>query len=239
LVITEFKLFLREPEAVFFTFIFPLFFLFLTMEVFIPEDAPKEIVINEILPALMVMIIATIAIFSVPLTIVTYRQIRFIKRLKATPIAPFTMLSAWGMANFVTSILGILLLIVAGKQVYGAEFEGDFPTFAAGFTLTILSLASFFLIIAAVARSERAASSISTIAYIPVMLFSGVFMPLNMLPDWVTTYISPFIPVTHGVKLLQELWLGDPLLDLSKEIIVLSGFLTFGAIVAAKTFRWE
>lgn len=238
LAFTEFKLFMREPEAVFFTFIFPLFFLFLIMEVFIPEDAPRQ-VINDILPALIVMIIATIAITGVPQTIVSYRRMKFIKRLKATPVTPFTVLSAWGMANFVVTILGILLLIAAGKLVYEAEFGGEILTFSAGFVLTILSLVSFFLIIAAVSRTERAASSIGMMVYLPVMFFSGVVMPLEQLPDWIARYISPFIPVTHGVELLQGLWLGEPLFNLSKEITVLSGFLIFGAIVAAKTFRWE
>lgn len=140
LAFTEFKLFMREPEAVFFTFIFSLFFLFLIMEVFIPEDAPRQ-VINDILPALIVMIIATIAITGVPQTIVSYRRM---------------------------------------KLVYEAEFGGEILTFSAGFVLTILSLVSFFLIIAAVSRTERAASSIGMLVYLPVMFFSGVVMPLEL-----------------------------------------------------------
>ncbi|MCL0090351.1 hypothetical protein M1O54_08435, partial [Dehalococcoidia bacterium] len=56
---TELRLFQREPIAVLFTFIVPVFFLFLTMEVFIPGDAPREIVINYVTPSLMVLIIAS------------------------------------------------------------------------------------------------------------------------------------------------------------------------------------
>ncbi|MCL0058499.1 ABC transporter permease [Dehalococcoidia bacterium] len=239
LMFVEFKLTLREPMALIGTFFFPLLFLFLVMEVFIPEDVPPEIFVNLVLPQFIVIITATTAIFGVPITIVSYRRIKFMKRLKTTPVTPFPMLGAWGIANFALILLGMLPLIAVAKLLYGAEFGGEFLTFSAGFVLTILSLVFFFLIIAAVARTERAATGIAQITFSSVLFLSGAFVPLDMLPVWIARYISPLIPATYAVELLRGLWLGEPLLDLSKEVIVLSGFLIFGAIIATRTFRWE
>ncbi|MCL0098521.1 ABC transporter permease [Dehalococcoidia bacterium] len=236
---TELKLFRREPIALFFTFILPVFFLFLTMEVFIPGEAPKEIVINYVAPSLMVLIIASGAIFSVPLSIVSYRDIKFLKRLKGSPVTPLTILASLALSDFIVTVLGIALLAVVAVLVYDASLAGSLLSFLAGFVLAFLSLGAIFLFIPAVARSARTAIAISQIIFFPVMFFSGVFIPLDMLPDWIVRYISPYLPVTHAVELMQGLWLGIPLLDLTREVLILLGILCLGLVIAARTFRWE
>ncbi|MCL0064788.1 ABC transporter permease [Dehalococcoidia bacterium] len=236
---TELRLFWREPEALFFTFILPVFFLFLTMEVFIPGEAPKAIVINYVAPSLMVLIIAGTTIYSVPQTIVHYRKIKFLKRLKGSPVTPVTILASLALSDFIVTVLGIALLAVVAVLVYDASLAGSLLSFLAGFVLAFLSLAAIFLFIPAVARSPRAASAIGMFIYFPVMFFSGVFIPLDMLPDWIARYISPYLPVTHAVELMQGLWLGIPLLDLTREVLILLGILCLGLVIAARTFRWE
>ncbi|MFW0859215.1 MAG: ABC transporter permease [Dehalococcoidia bacterium] len=239
LAVTEFKLTLREPLAVFFGFAFPVLFLFLTMEIFIPADAPKEIVVNYIVPPLMVLVIASTAIFGVPMTIVGYREIKFFKRLRATPLNPLVLLGSLGIANFIVTILGILLLVLGGKLFYQARFDGNLLIFSSGFLLGFLSLISMGFIIVSVGRTVRRTIVTSNIIFLPTMFFSGVFVPLDMLPDWTANYISPFMPMTYAVKLLQGLWLGEPLVDFAKEMIFLLGFLVLGLAISAKTFRWE
>lgn len=236
---TELQLFRREPVALFFTFIFPVFFLFLIMEVFIPADVPREIVVNQVVPPLMVLVIATSAIFNVPTSIVTYRQIKFLKRLKGSPITPVTVLGSLALANFIVTLLGIALLAAAAILAYNAAFDGNLIFFLAGFILSFASLAAIFLFIPAVASSQRTGETISQIVFFPMMFLSGVFMPLDMLPDWVRHYISPFIPLTHAVELMEGLWLGTQISDLIWEVFILLGILCVGLVIAAYTFRWE
>ena len=236
---TELKLFWREPEAVFFMFILPVFFLFIIMEVFTPANVAKEVVINQVVPALMGLIIASTAIHSVPQTVVNYRKIKFLKRLKGTPVTPVIILSSLGMAEFIVTVLGIVLLIVVAVLVYGAVLTGSILAFLAGFLLVFTSLAAFFLFIPAVARSPRTASVIGMVIYFPVMFFSGAFVPLDMLPAWIVQYISVVMPVTYAVELLQGLWMGESLLSFAWEIVILTGIFCLGLVVAACTFRWE
>ncbi|MCL0079160.1 ABC transporter permease [Dehalococcoidia bacterium] len=239
LISMEVRVFRREPIAVFFALIFPVFFLFLTMEVFIPAEAPREIVINYVTPSLMVLIIATGAIFGVPLSIVTYRQIKFLKRLTASGARSLTILGSIALANFMITVLGIALLAVAAMLVYDATLAGSLISFLAGFVFTFLSLGAIFLFIPAVVRSARAANALSQIIFFPVMFFSGVFIPLDMLPDWIAHYISPFIPITHAAELMQGLWLGTPLVDLIWQVLILLGILCLGLVIAVRAFRWE
>ncbi|MCL0090822.1 ABC transporter permease, partial [Dehalococcoidia bacterium] len=175
----------------------------------------------------------------VPLTIGHYRNIKFLKRLKGSPVTPVTILGSLALSDFMVTVLGIALLAVVAVLVYDANLAGSLLSFLAGFVLAFLSLGAIFLFIPAVARSARTAYALSRIIFFPLMFFSGVFIPLDMLPDWIARYISPFIPITHAVELMQGLWQGIPLLDLTREVLILLGILCLGLVIAARTFRWE
>jgi ABC-2 type transport system permease protein len=236
---TELRLFRRELTALLFTFIFPTLFLFLTMEVFIPGDVPREIAINWVTPRFMLFIITNTAISGMPETIVYYRQIKFLKRLKGSPVTPLTILGSLALANFIVTLLGIALLTYVAIRIYGASLAGSPISFLAGFVLAFVSLAAIFLFIPGIARSPRTADVISDIVFFPMLFLSGVFIPLDMLPAWITRYISPLMPITHGVELMQGLWLGTPFFDLTREVLILVGILCLGLVIAARTFRWE
>lgn len=248
LLACEFKLFFREPLAAFFTFVFPVFFLFLTMEVFVPEPIIQvpaggrvvEIrVVNHVLPNLMVMIIATTSLMSLPLTALNYREIRFLKRLKANPVTSACVIAALGSAYFAINSTGVGILTVASVAAYGAENQGSMAAFLFSYTLSFLAIAAMgFGFIGSLVKTSRTGLAIGQILYFPAMFFSGVFVPLDQLPGWVRP-ISEVIPFTHAARFMQGIWRGLPLGDFTSEIIVLLGLLAAGAVVSARNFRWE
>ncbi|NKQ39784.1 MAG: ABC transporter permease [Methanosarcinales archaeon] len=240
LVTTELKLFSRDPMPVFATLIRPIFILFFVMEFIIPAgNIPKDDVINEIVPSLMVLVVILVATFNIPMSAATYREIKFLKRLRATPVHSLAILNTLVSANFITCVLGIIPVILASVWIYQAEFEGCVLIFLFGFLLVFLSLTSFFLFIASTCENSRSAMAISIFILIPIMFFSGVFIPLDMLPNWIVNYISPLIPATYAVDLLQGLWVGDCISDFLIEVLILFGFLIIGFVVAIKLFKWE
>lgn len=239
LTANELMLFWRTPIAMFFTLMFPVAFLVLSMEVFIPADAPKEIVVNHVAPSLMVLIMSSTAIYAVPGTIASYRQSKFLKRLKCSPARPVAILGSLAASSFTVTVAGIGLLIVAATLLYGARLAGSYIGLLGAFNLAFWSLAATFLFISAVTRSERTSATIAQIVFFPVMFLSGVAIPIERLPDWIALYISPFIPVTHAVELMQGAWSGAPLDTLIVPMIALVAFLLLGLAVATYTFRWE
>jgi ABC-2 type transport system permease protein len=70
------------------------------------------------------------------------------------------------------------------------------------------------------------------------MFVSGATIPLEVLPEGVR-HAARFIPLTHVVTLLRGVWAGEVWGEHLTEVIVLLGVLAVGAIVSAKTFRWE
>jgi len=244
----EFKLFVREPTAAFFTFVFPVFFLFLTMEVFIGRPVIEvatatgimEVrVINYVLPNIILMIIATTAFMSLPIITVDYRQTRFFKRLRANPVSSSTILAALGVVYFIITFCGIMLLALLAFTIYGASIEGNIFLFILSLAFSYMAIASIgFGLLGSLLRTSRSALAVGQIIYFPAMFFSGVFVPIDQLPEWLRP-VSEYIPITHAVRLMQGMWLGEPIGNFLREIIILAGVILLCVFVAVKKFRWE
>ena len=139
----EAKLFLREPIGAFFTLVFPLMMLFLFGSIY--GNTPSEYfnglgTVDVSVPAYTAMIIATTGLVGLTITIASYRETGVLRRLRATPIRPVSVLVAQLIVLFVMTTLGMFLLVIAGKLVYDMRFDGNVFSVLAGFTLSSLKV---------------------------------------------------------------------------------------------------
>ena len=74
------------------------------------------------------------------------------------------------------------------------------------------------------------------VAFFPMMFLSGMTIPLMFMPPGVQEFAN-WLPLTHVVYLLQDIWLDDAWNSLSG--LILLGVLAVGTAVSTATFRWE
>lgn len=246
LTAVEFRIFLREPMAVFFNLFFPLMFLFLTMHVFLPKSQVENGAINVYIPAFIIIITTGVSFFNIPIYIVKYRNTKFLKRLRVAPINPATILLSLGTANLLMLIFGLVILVLLGVFFYGAQFDGNIFLFLGGVMLSFLSLGSLGLMVASFTRGMRTVNVVGQIIYYPMLFLSGA-IPLD-LPNWLETF-SKILPITYGVELTKRLWnhsyfentlhqqwqTSSPWID----VAILAAYFVVGMTLALKTFKWE
>ena len=238
---TEIKLFFREPVGAFFTLVFPLMMLFLFGTIYGNDPSPYFNGYGSVdvsVPAYTAMIISTTGIMGLSITMSTYREKGILRRLRVTPIRPQVILFAQIVVIFLMTLMGMLLLILAGKAVYNLRFDGNALHVALAFVLSSLSFYSLGFVLAAVMPNARTAQVVGMVIFYPMLFLSGAGMPLELLPDRVRK-ISKFLPLTHVVTLLRGLWIGNAWSQHYTEVIVLSCLLVAGVLVSARTFRWE
>jgi len=241
LTLAEAKLFLREPEAAFFTLVFPLVMLFIFGSIY--GNEPTDFFggrgsVDVSTPAYMAMIIATTGLLGVAINVATYRERGILRRYRATPLRPTAILASQVVVNFVMTLLGALLLIIAARLVYGLRFEGNVLNVLGAFTLSTLSFFTVGFLLASLAPTARVANIVGMVIFYPNLFLSGAALPKEMFPDGVLL-VSRVLPLTYVVDLLQGLWFGETWGDYLTEVAVLVGVLVIGVIVSAKTFRWE
>jgi ABC-2 type transport system permease protein len=237
----EAKLFLREPASAFFTLVFPLLYLFMFGIISGNEPTPQfggQRTIDASIPGLTAVIICTTGLMSTTMTMSTYRENGVLRRLRTTPVSPLVVLIAQVIVVFSMTALGMLLLVAAGTLVYHVRFEGNAFSMLAGFVLSSLSFFALGFILAGIMPTARSAWVVGMVLMYPMMLLSGAFFTLEILPATVQK-VAVFLPLTYVVNLLRGLWNGQPWGGLLLEVGVLVGMLVLGVLVSAKTFRWE
>jgi len=237
----EFKLQMRNVITLFFALVFPVMMLLLFGMMY--GNEPSDFTggrgtVDLMLPAYTCMIVAVTGLMALPLTIAAYREQKILKRFMATPIQPAQILAAQVVVNSVTTLAGIALLLVVAKLVYNVQFFGSVPVVFLAFLLVMAGMFSLGLMIAGVAPNGRAASSLASLIYFPMLFLSGASLPLYIMPKSIVT-ISKFLPLTYGVRLLSGVWLGGPILDYGLELAVLAGMTILCVGLSTRFFKWE
>jgi ABC-2 type transport system permease protein len=238
---TEIKLFLREPMAAFFTLAFPLMLLFLFGSIYGNEPNPFFGGFGSVdvsVPAYTAMIIATSGLLSVTIAVASYRERGILRRLKATPSRPQAILGAQVIVMFLMTTLGMTLLVIAAKVVYGLRFNGSPLSVAAAFVLSSLSFFALGFVLAGLLPTARTAQIVVMVLFYPMIFLSGATIPWEGLPESIRQF-AQVLPLTHVVSLLRGLWMGDPWEKHLTEVGILAVLLIVGVLVSSKTFRWE
>jgi ABC-2 type transport system permease protein len=236
---TEFKLFLREPAAAFFTLVFPLILLFVFASIFGNERDPEfgnwgaaDVMVQGYIG----LIIGTVAFMGIPVTIGSYRQFGVLKRLRATPLKAPVVIVAHILVNGIITGLGTILLIVAGMLVY------DLRTPEAPFALVgawLLSYLSFSVVgftLAGIFSTSRTAQAVGSAIYFPQMFLSGAAFPRELFPDGLRR-ATEFLPMTQINILISDLWRGEGWNWVAVGALTMIGVVA--AALAFRYFRWE
>lgn len=236
----DFKLFIREFAAMFFTLVFPVMLLLIFGGMF--GNKPSKHFnghgyVDISTPAYIAMIIAVTALMCLPLAVCDYREKKVLKRFMATPMPPSYILISQIIINFVMTIVGMIFLVLAGKIIFNLHFFGKIFPLALAFTLSTLSFFSLGFIIASLAPGLKSATVIANIVYFPMIFLSGAVFPTEMMPKMMLK-ISRFIPLTYVVDLLKGVWMGGNLLNYKLELIILIVIFIISIIVSVFTFRW-
>src|SRR3990170_5997257 len=241
LTVMELKMFLRNPTGAFFTIIFPLMLVLVFGSIYSNEanhDFGGYGIVDVYVPSFTGMIVAIAALTILNTEIATAREKGVLRRLKATPLRPITIMTSKLIMVFMVTSLGMVIMIVAGKLAFGLRFNGNPLEVIVAFVLSSFSFFAFGLVIASLMPNVRAAESVGFILLFLMLFLSGVFVPFEVVPDTVQQ-VAQVLPMTHVTTLMRGLWIGQSLAEHLKEIVVLLGILVAGVIISAKIFRWE
>jgi ABC-2 type transport system permease protein len=107
--------------------------------------------------------------------------------------------------NVAVVILGTGLLLVVGAAVFDIPVPQDPVGFLAAFLLGTGSVFSLGLLAVAIARTSHSVGGLVLIAYLPIMILGGVYLPPQFLAD-ILKRVGEFTP--PGVQGLQDAWTG-------------------------------
>jgi ABC-2 type transport system permease protein len=236
----EAKVFVREPMGVIGTLGLPVvMFIFLgrTFGTNMPGAATlRETPFN--VPVLSALLIAINAVTSLVAIMAIYREGGILKRLRATPLSPVTILSAHVIVKLAFTVVGLALLVVAGRRMFPGVMAVPLASFTAALLLSTLSILSLGFIVASLVPTARFAQPISSAIFFPMVAISGLFFPLSRFPPWLRVAAGA-LPTTHAVSLMQSVWNGTGWAGHWADAAALVIIGVVSCFVATRVFRWE
>ena len=241
--VMQLKLYLREPVAFFFSLAYPALLLLLFGFIFGNDPDPEFWgrnfgTVDASVPAYAGIIIGTVALMGIPIDTAVSRETGVLRRYRATPLHPAAYLLASVAVYLMIALLGMAILVLTGKLVFGLRIAGSWLNVLAAITLSALSFYSLGYLIASLVPTARAAQAVGMVIFFPMMFLSGAGMPLQLLPEGLRK-VSDFLPLSYVVRLIQGLWFGELWSDLWLSVLVLIGMLVIATAISAKIFRWE
>lgn len=236
----EAKIFVREPMGVIATLGFPVL-LFVVLGRMLDtggaglatsEPPPFNV------PVLVALLITLTAVTSLVAIIAIYREGGILKRLRATPLSPVTILSAQVVVKLVFTVISLALLVLAGRQLVPGAMEVNLASFTLALLLSTLSVLSTGFVIASVVPTARFARPISAAVFYPMIALSGIFFSVDQLPASLRA-VARILPTTHAVSLMQGVWEGSGWGAHWGDALALVIILAVCVGASTKLFRWE
>jgi ABC-2 type transport system permease protein len=236
----ETKIFTREPMGFVGTLVVPLVLFIVLGRAFganKPVAAPEvDIPFN---PAILAaVLIALSAVQSLVAIISIYREGGILKRLRATPLSPVTIMGAQVVVKLVFTVISLALVMAAGRRLFPGVMGVNVFSFTAATLLGTFSILSLGFVLASIVPTARFAQPIGAAVLYPMLAVSGLFFPVDRLPRALQALAFVF-PTTHAVALLQGVWNGSGWgahwVDVAALLVL---FCAFTAL-STRVFRWE
>ncbi|MEV0846697.1 ABC transporter permease [Streptomyces sp. NPDC049954] len=230
----ETRMLLRNGEQLLLTVIIPslLLVLFSTVDV---VDTGAGDSVDFLAPGVLALAVMSTAFTGQAIATGFDRRYGVLKRLGASPLPRWALMTAKTLSVLVTEVLQVALLTVIALAL-GWSPHGN-PVWVV--LLLLLGTAAFSglgLLMAGTLKAEATLAA-ANLVFIVLLVCGGVIVPLDKFPDAVRAVLEllPVAALSDGLRDVLQHGAGVP----GKDLLVLAVWTVLGLGAAARFFRWE
>lgn len=250
--VLELKMYSREKESVFFSFLFPILLLTLFSVIFGGQfeegaDAGGMTAGLFFLPGMLAAGILLTSFQTMALSVATERDDGSLKRLRATPMPPATyFLGKVGLVG-VTSTLQTVLLLLVATTFFGVDLPDTadrWAVFVAVFVLGVFSGTVLGIAYSSIATSR----SIGAVVIAPTLVLqfiSGVYIAFTDIPPWLQQ-VAALFPLKWIAQGMRSVFFPPEMAsaemagswETGLTLAVLLAWGIGGLVLCVTTFKW-
>jgi ABC-2 type transport system permease protein len=239
LTLTELKLLLRTPAALFWGVGFPLaawIVIGLIPGTGKPVEALGGASVQETyLPIIITFAVVMLGVQFLPVTLVSYRERGILRRMFTTPVTPQKLLTAQIVLILGVQIATTALIAILGTAAFSASI-GQPLAFILAFLLMAAAVSTVGMLVAAVSFTSKAAAAVGGVLFFVLLFFSGLWLPRAEMPGPLRG-VSDATPVGAGVQAIQDAVAGHWASGL--YFGVMAAWVIVCGVLAVRLFRWE
>ncbi|MDH6576594.1 ABC transporter permease [Kitasatospora sp. MAP5-34] len=231
----ETKMLLRNGEQLLLTVIIPtvLLVLFSAVDVVSVTGPGKRV--DFLAPGLLALAVMSTAFTGQAIATGFERRYGVLKRLGASPLPRWALLTAKTGCVLVTEALQVALLSAIALTL-GWSPQGNALAVVALLVLGTAAFSGLGLLMAGTLKAEATLAA-ANLVFILLLLAGGVIVPLAKFPSGVRSVLDllPISALSDGLRSVLQYGAGMPWSDLG----ILAAWAVLGLAAAARFFRWE
>lgn len=187
------RLFLRNRQALFFSFLFPVLFMIALGFLFGGQDNSGQI--RYLFPGVIGMCIMFSAISGTTGTMVKYRANGVFRKIATTPLTGFELNASRTLTGMLIVILSAVITLIMTWQVFGVIPAINIVSILVLITGSV-TFVCLGMVVAYLVEDTDSVNAITYVIVIPLILLSGSLFPVERLPGPLR-FISVFSPLTY------------------------------------------
>ncbi len=234
-----FGLFIRNPVWVVIGVVQPLLYLVLFAPLLKPlansPGFPPGGAYNVFVPGLLVQL-GMFGAAGVGFSLIAELRMGVIERLRVTPVSRVALLLGRALRDILSILVQSLILILLALP-FGLSIN------PVGVVVVLALIALIGLLTASVAyavalwlRSEDSYAPLIFTSTLPILLTSGVLLPLGFAPQWLKN-VALFNPLSYAVNAARDIFLADlsnP--DVTKGVVIMAVLCLVTIVLGARAF---
>lgn len=195
--------------------------------------------LDFVVPGLLAFSIMNIAVAGSGFNIVEYRRKGILKRLFVTPIEPRDFIGGLVIARLLICLIQITGLLLAAIFLFNVIFVGNLASIYVFILFGTVIFLSIGFSLGSIAKSQQAIIAIGNLVTFPQMILSGIFFPIESLPELMQP-IANLLPLSFVSSGLREIAInGATLVELIPDIIGMAIWAAVTLFLAIRLFVWK
>ncbi|HEY9478111.1 MAG TPA: ABC transporter permease [Microbacteriaceae bacterium] len=252
----ELRVYFRQGDSVFFTFLFPILMLSVFAVAFSnagnigenPDGTGGISWAAFYLPGMVAAGMLLSGVQNLGVDIAGEKGDGTLKRLGGSPLPVISyFIGKIGMV-MVSAVLQAILLLAVARFAFNVALPSDadkWLTFAWVFLLGVITSCVLGIALSALPRSGKSATAVVIPIVLILQFISGVYLQFSMLPEWLQNVASIF-PLKWMAQGMRAVFLPESFATLEQTgdwnlpwvAIIMAVWFVVGLLLCALTFRW-
>ena len=193
---------------------------------------------DYILPGILAMSLMQLGLFG-GVQFLALKEKGIIRGLGVTPLPRSTLLSSEILLRLIMALVQTFLIVFIGQTVFGVKIIGSLLTVSGIVILGALTFISLGYMLISFANSVESGQGIIQVTQFPMMFLSGIFFPIDFMPDYIKPVVKA-IPLTYLGDALRQVMVGaSPQHTMQTNITVLIAWFFVTLVIGIKFWEWE
>jgi ABC-2 type transport system permease protein len=157
-------------------------------------------------PGILVLLVTIIGMFLSAMNVVREKELGTIEQINVTPIRKYQFMTGKLLPFWIIALFELAFGLILARVVFGISVAGSIPLLFGVAAVYLLVVLGFGLLVSTITDTMQQAMFISWFFMVIFILMSGLFTPVESMPDW-AQWINKANPLAYFIKINRMIML--------------------------------